>query len=314
MPPRMRWHEGLPLCVLLVTRFTGFRPTWAPDSPGISYTETGLFVPTQVEVDNKLEFRAYFPWLFPSNIMASFVGRELYGYPKRYANTRIEQDRLLLRVDGQTALDVPYQLRDLVGPRPLRDVARLFSAAGMPYDTLLSRNQSLERDLEWKRHVAWGPREPLRASVRGSMLGPLRLVASLLRGTSPWHPIPMAGWRRSFAPTAQIPEWALSSSGRWSPGAFDVDALVGSSFRVRDLARESLRTIHLDNGGRDLCLSLPGETPRALTALQGMGLRSCFELEMGVDTDVLDFRGLTYDAQERSRLDFGPNARRRYGE
>lgn len=314
-PPRMRWSDGLPICLLLISRFREFRPTWATgDFPSIDYTETGLMVPTQVLVDGEWQFRVYFPWLFPSNIMATFVGRELYGYPKRYANTLIEEDRLLLRLGGKTALDIPIRQHHVPQPAPVRDTLRLLGALGVPYEDLLRGNQSTEPNLDWRRSVPSGRHRPIRESLRGLAALPGILRSVISHAGRPSFPLPMAGWRRSFAPEAQIPESALSGSAAWDPRDFDVDALVASTFKVDRLDGYQQQFLELTHGHHEIAVALPGEPVQGLTPLQGMATRSHFQLTMGVDTSLVDFRGEDLEPREKERLAFGPNARRRFGE
>ncbi len=326
MPPRLHWHPSMPCCMLLVSAFEDFKPRWAePDEPGISYTETGLFVPTLLEHEGRRELRAYFPWLFPSNIMATFVGRELYGYPKAYANTRVEHDRLVLRLNDDNAFDL--RIRELDGLQQARlatmlpDVARAFAPDWARRERWTQRHQ---RDLKWELGAG---RIPPRAReiLKGGAKGLLRLPGALLAMKGLLSEVPQVGWRRRYA--ADLPERVATGQQAWNPQDFDADELVGTRFRwnprLPALERlpavlDTVEAFQLEEGQQEIVIDLPGDRPRAFNTLGGIGFRAQMELEMDVeggDSSVLvDFRDTRLSDEERLRLAAGPQARRRLGD
>ena len=329
MPPRLDWHPSLPFCMLLVSEFESFKPSWAdPDDPGISYTESGLFVPTLLTRDGKVEPRAYFPWLYPSNIMATIVGRELYGYPKAYANTRVERDRLVLRLGDHTAFDLRIRQLEGLEHRLLAtaapDLLRAFSPDFTDRETWTQRPS---RDLRWELgagRVPPRPRELLNGALKAA-LGLPGFLASFQR--SFLTEIPQVGWRRRYAP--DLSERAATDQHRWSPSDFAHDELVGTRFKWNPElpARQRLpafwnsqRYFQLTEGQEEIVLDMPGDRPRAFRTLGGLGIFAELNLEMAVEgtptgvlVDYLDpALGLT-DA-EKQRLAVGPRARRRLGD
>ena len=97
---RVGWrkHDSV---FLALAEFRGAHPDSQPEA-AFSYTETTLFVP--VRYKRQLGF---FPaYIYPSTYEPILLGREIYGFPKRFGLTTFAEDSTTLRVDG----DVHYRL------------------------------------------------------------------------------------------------------------------------------------------------------------------------------------------------------------
>jgi hypothetical protein len=96
--------------------FAKFRSICQPEiaaAPSFAYDETTLFIPA-LAATSRPPFVApvfYTPALYPDNVMATLLGREIYGFPKRPARTVIDQHngRATLHVDGEKAVQLRFR-------------------------------------------------------------------------------------------------------------------------------------------------------------------------------------------------------------
>ncbi len=80
LPPSSRWYPGLDFYLLVCSEMKNIAPKWHPEA-AFNYDEVAVFVPAQHGVDVRLYFHV--PFMFPDNIMAIYLGREILGLPKR---------------------------------------------------------------------------------------------------------------------------------------------------------------------------------------------------------------------------------------
>jgi hypothetical protein len=101
LPPGVRPIPGLPPRVLLTVNL--FERVYAvphPETSAVSYTETTPFVPVLGPRGPAL----YVPELYPDSMMAINIGREIYGFPKRFGRAERHGDRFDLYLgDGLAA-------------------------------------------------------------------------------------------------------------------------------------------------------------------------------------------------------------------
>ncbi|GMV38671.1 MAG: hypothetical protein AMXMBFR64_03870 [Myxococcales bacterium] len=103
-----------------------FGSIYQPNEPAVrpfSYNETTLFVPALMPTlaPPFLRFVLYTPALYPDSVLATLLGREIYGFPKRPGRTTIGDGDARLQVDGVESMRLRYE------DCPLED---LWDAAG----------------------------------------------------------------------------------------------------------------------------------------------------------------------------------------
>lgn len=134
--PHGSYGPFLPRGLLPVPGFDGvflavvarFGSIFQPDEPRVrpfSYNETTLFVPALLPTLTPpfLRFVLYTPALYPDNVLATLLGREIYGFPKRPGRTTVDAEA----GDARLSLDGVESLRMRYEDCPLED---LWDAAG----------------------------------------------------------------------------------------------------------------------------------------------------------------------------------------
>jgi CRP-like cAMP-binding protein len=328
LPPGVSWHPSAPVGILMFARFENFGPSNIDldTGGGAAYTETGLMIPAMVDGQAGETFQIYVPWIFPSNIAAMFAGRELYGYPKTYANTIFDDEngRVILRRKGKNQTVFHYEQVDW-GQIGLRDVGHMAAcfkaAAGVPWEDVLRVNQDNLNWTRWQDYAYEQPKgpDPHRTPVTGplmSMAGAYlnRVVPRLV----PWVPeslrkLSVACWKRNFSPSARYPSSELRAE--WTKDVFDVDSIAGSGFLVTGLSDMTPIRINEHEGivmtwepEDDLS---PHDTPyvQVLQPLGKIGLRLKYDMSMTTGSTLIDYN--KEPKRDRARLQFGPHARRR---
>ncbi len=329
LPPGVKWHPSAPVAILMFARFENFGPSNIDldTGGGAAYTETGLMIPAMVDGNEGETFQIYVPWIFPSSIAAMFAGRELYGYPKTYANTIFDDEngRVILRRKGKNQTVFHYDQVDWsqIGVRDVGHMAACFkAAAGVPWDDVLRVNQDNLEWTRWQDYVYEQPKapDPDRKPVTGALMGMAgAYLNSVVPKLVPWVPeslrkLSVACWKRNFSPSARYPSSDLRAA--WSKDVFDVDSIAGSGFLVTGLSDMTPIRIREDQGivmtwepEDDLS---PEDRPyvQVLQPLGKIGLRLKYDMSMTTGSTLIDYN--TEPKRDRSRLEFGPHARRRH--
>lgn len=325
LPPGVEWHPKLPFAMLLIARFANFGPAKIEldTGGGAEYTETGMMIPALV--DGKLKI--FVPWIFPSNIQAMFAGRELYGYPKTYANTVFDErhKRLLLRRRGETAMSIRYAEREWSEVR-VSEVAYLLKCFGeimaMDWEGIATAHHTEEIDAEALAERDRTPppppaSQPPKIPIFGFVAPYMEIAARLLpKLPTLLRTLPVACWKRNFASTIQFPsESADSLIIPWKQGDFDVDEVASSGFIVTGLGKVKPFRI-LEPDGIKLSLGgevdlAPGDEPYESTfyPLGTLGLHLYYDMEMTVGDTLIDY--VIQGIKGEPRLEYGPRARRR---
>jgi len=142
VPPELRTAPG-GLFLLVFADFPHFyqpdRPTAAP----FAYRETAFFVLSRMETGPAATrpLLAYAPALYPDNVMAMVLGREIYGFRKRNARTELptgpdvppagEPRSAWLQLDGARVAQVDYRLESS-GTSVLALGLEALAALGLP--------------------------------------------------------------------------------------------------------------------------------------------------------------------------------------
>ena len=306
MPPEVTWSPALPFGLLMIARFENFGPSEIEldTDGGAAYTETGLLLPALV--DGKL--RGHIPWIYPSSIAAMFAGRELYGYPKTYANTVFDDrfQRFVLRRSGRTSMDIPYEHREW-GELAIAEVMHLFSTLGK----VMAQ--------PWTTEAAdFGPLDLNPPKVQKSilpwfaLLGPYMDFASAILPKLPafLRTLPVACWKRNFSTRVRYPGHQFVAP--WHSDDFDVDQMAGSGFTVAGLSECKPIRIKSD----DIRIYFEGEGAlvpgdegfwQTIQPLGCLGLWMKYDMSMTTGTQLVDY--LSRGQEGEPRLEFGPKAR-----
>ena len=103
--------------LLVMARFPSVRQPQLPAAPRFEYNETTLFVPAIATTLRPpfAQLALYAPALYPDNFMATLLGREIYGFPKRPARTTFDEEsgQATMTLDGRLAARMRYQVAPL---------------------------------------------------------------------------------------------------------------------------------------------------------------------------------------------------------
>ncbi len=309
MPPAIRWHPAFPFAILMIASFKDFAPSGIEldAGGGAEYTETGFLLPALLDG----QIRGFIPWIFPSNIAAMFAGREIYGYPKTYANTIFDErfSRFILRRRGDNAMTVRFAHRTWGEVRP-GEVIDLF------------RNMGAVMSLPWRR-VEGKPGfdnpvipPPVNKPFPIPLFGALGPYMEMVSGLLPLLPgvlrtLPVACWKRNFSSAIRYPGELIAL---WMADDFDLDQIAGSAFVVDGLSR--CTPIRLDHP-EGIRMRYAGETDldpgdqgheQILRPLGPLGLWLEYDMTMTTGSQLVDFKRRGAEGQAR-RLEYGPRAR-----
>lgn len=128
LPDGVRPTGLMPDVFLLVfADFGSLRQPDRPDAPEFRYRETALFVPALappgfLPLPIPIRPVAYAPVVYPDNVMATLLGREIFGFRKRTARTYVDPERGRARtlLDGRQVARLTFETADA----PLREFWR----------------------------------------------------------------------------------------------------------------------------------------------------------------------------------------------
>jgi CRP-like cAMP-binding protein len=115
LPPGLSPIPGLSDLYLLTFSFFPALTTVNPVGQGkkFRYNETVPFIPA---LGPGLRPGAFCPELYPDNVLAILLGRELYGFPKRYGTTRRSGNRVDFTVSDRMAARASFAERRMASP------------------------------------------------------------------------------------------------------------------------------------------------------------------------------------------------------
>lgn len=266
LPPGVERLASRPHYMLGVTHMGRVTQPHVPDRTPFTYDEVVVFTP--VRVHGCLLPRLHVPYIFPDNLMAAFLGREIAGLPKLRASTYVDDlgggvTRLLMRRLGANQLDIRFREVPLdsapVPDWPLHDPARVWGLL-----------------LDPARRAGEGP-----ALAEAMGLRALRALHPRL----PWSPayappVRVTAWKRIFDPSARY-----EGPRRWRRRDFQVDALCEIPFHVRTV--REIRLLELVDGGIHTHPDFPVGACRPLSRY---GLRVQMDMTMAPGRVLLDYR------------------------
>ena len=120
LPEGLRPFPGLSDRYFLVSSFIDNAWTEHPDGAGkrFSYTETAVLVPC---LDERLRPGAFFPELYPDAYLPIALGREVYGFPKRFGRTVRGDHRYDLYVGTRLVYRASWEREEPLGRTGLGD-------------------------------------------------------------------------------------------------------------------------------------------------------------------------------------------------
>jgi hypothetical protein len=145
--------------LLVFSKFPNVKGRLGGEEVGLSYNETTVFHPC---VHPTAGGGLYCPELYPDNMMAVIVGRELYGFPKRYAQTELSHQEALWILDGELAARATWE-----GTEEIEDFYAEVASAALGPDDLEGRvARSLLDDLPEELIRQLGESAPIPLFVR----------------------------------------------------------------------------------------------------------------------------------------------------
>ncbi len=326
LPPATRWYPEFDFYLLVCTEMRDIAPKWHPGAT-FSYDEVAVFVPAQHGLDPRLYFHV--PFMFPDNIMAIYMGREILGLPKRRAANFCEEFtdadpglwRFLMRRmlpqdarDRQTALGfhLPKQVDVLdmrwrkVGPED--EAERFGDLVGALWGEVVP--DVLAKWFASKLGDVFGVLLEQGADAIDGEGTPLEKVAAKLNAVLPYIPeslrsVNTTAWKRIFAS-----EVSTHGSGeqRWRRGDFESDCIACTPFPIRKIhALEAIDASESLGGGLYTTRGFPLTHNELITPI---GLRVNVEMGLEPGRVVHDFRRdlLALSYKRRNRLAWGPYA------
>lgn len=250
------------------------------DRQSFTYDEVMAFVP--VRVDGHVRPRFHVPFMFPDNIMAIYLGREIAGLPKLRASTfvdRIDDEvtRLLMRRLGRTELEIRFREVEAEPRRPGKRAPRSLRQA---WETVVSADARSGAGI--------------RAAERAAMWAVRRMQRQL-----PWSPrvkprMPTTAWKRVFDPSTPY-----HGPRRWRRGDFEVDALVETPFQVETI--HDIRVLELTEP-----IWFHEEFPVGQSvSISDFGLKVVMDMRMMAGRTLIDYRTAKKYRKSR-RLDWDP--------
>lgn len=220
LPPGLTFYLGIPVYMLVLIDMQDIRSVYPPTARSFSYNEVSVFVP--VRVPGLALPRFHVPYMYPDNIMAVYLGREIFGLPKLRSSNFSDDlldgsKRFLMRRGSTNVLEAHYhelpereQWRNLYDnpPQDFRDaLQRVTGAMADPFDTLFGQLASLVSERSDSLTIA-----------ADASLNVLPSWLKKVRTTS---------WKRIFDPHT-----TLRHKEGWDPSQFAVDGIVETPFNI----------------------------------------------------------------------------------
>lgn len=212
MPPGLSYWPGAPHYMLGVASMGEITHRSIRERQSFTYDEVMVFVP--VRVDGHVRPRFHVPFMFPDNIMAIFLGREIAGLPKLRASTFVDQfpdglTRLLMRRLGRTELEIRFRE---VAPAP-SPKSWLPGSLAEAWQAILDTDVRNERRLRLAEDAMVWAVDKFKPRLPWSPPIPPRMFST--------------AWKRVFDPRTRY-----TGPRRWTPADFQVDALCETPFQI----------------------------------------------------------------------------------
>ncbi|GEM_PF-2052463 len=234
IPPGAQLYPGMPFYMLVLIDMEQIRSVYPDNARAFDYHEVSIFVP--VKIPRLTLPRFHVPFMYPDNIMAIYLGREIFGLPKlRSSNFSDQLDdgskRFLMRRGSVNVLEAHYyelpekdswRVLTTDPPEDFRDVlVQLSGALGNPFRGFGAQIAT----------AASRASEPV-VDVANAILKRLPPSVRSIRTTS---------WKRIFDPTT-----TLRGEIPWNPNQFEVDGLVETPFVISEISE--LKVLELVDG------------------------------------------------------------------
>ncbi|MEY3011785.1 MAG: Acetoacetate decarboxylase [Pseudomonadota bacterium] len=323
VPPGARWHPLARFWMLVLAEMRGIAPRFHK-AASFDYDEVSAFVPIQVGYDPRVW--CHVPFMFPDNIMAIYMGREIFGLPKRRSANFFDplldgRERFLMRrmlpeelrlrelgPDFRQAVRRPKQVDVLdVRYRTVPEAEERGAITGELLPALAPRLGL--QSLDWLGKIAFG--SSLSGTLERWAMGhlPERPCATAVQWGNRYldavpealRTVPVSAWKRIFAPGATV---RGPGPQRWRSADFEVDALAMTPFPVHRVERMQL--IRLE--GEAPMWATPGFPIMRPKPLSPIGLRVDVRMSLGPGRPLHDYKRHPGSGRDRARLDWGPSA------
>ncbi|MCO4760323.1 MAG: hypothetical protein KC502_02390 [Myxococcales bacterium] len=324
LPPGSHWLPGCDFYLLVCTQMRGIAPQYSLEA-SFDYDEVAVFVPSLHLPWPSVFFHV--PAMFPDNIMAIYMGREILGLPKRrsanFCEEFVDSDeglwRFLMRRmlskqarERQTSLSVhkPKQV-DVLDARwrvvkPADEEARLIELVQAMLGELLP--EVVADKLEGPFGELFG--EVLTQSDKLEGDGPLlskladrlnRLLPKLPAGL---RSIQATAWKRIFAPEVENDS---DGEQRWKRKDFEVDGIVATPFPIKKIHKLELIDASEEHGGG--VFSNNGFVIPDVELISPIGIHASVHMGLNPGRELHNYRidPFTLTRKRRNRLAWGPH-------